>query len=1011
MRIFAIIVAGLLIVLASVVFIAPSLVPSESYRATIQEQLSRELGREVDVLGDVTLRTFPLIRAETGRVTVANPSGFSRETFATLEGLEARIKLLPLLRRRVEIASFTLIRPDIGLERLEDGRINWELAQAGDPQTDTANPAEPFKRDGRFSAVDPSLGRFQIIDGKLGYIDALTSTEQTLRAINMELRLPNMSETLDLSGNLKFDDQPMTIDLTIDSPRAFLDGLQTSLTAELETNDNRLLLDGIVPAGEEIAFQGRIDGALTDIALVQQFLTSPVKGFDVVRGVTMSAIVASPGPDGPHRATEISLRVDGGETFEASYDGAAVLGETLSLNGSYTISATDPAALGRAFAPEMLGLDSLGTVRSSGRIDVDGTDVRLSDMTASAKGDDLTAAVSGSFARLGDDLSGRGQFELNVAEAGPLARKFIEDLNRDADAVGRVSANGSLDLQGETILIKDVIAETRSDILQSRYDGSANISTQGSASLDGRLEASIPSIAALNRATGTAIPYAETIGSARLETTLSGPVDALDLNQLTAELSDGLLNGRYTGRAAVSENVSLDGILSVGGASLRSVAAAAGTDLPPSPEGTPIFDAFALAGVVTGSLETITLNDANLTLDELTAVGTFAVDMQGDKPKLTGQATIDGLDLRPYMSAYSSQKPDGAVQPWSKEPIPTEALRALNADIDLQTSSLTLTALALGPTRLKAVLQDGLLSANIPETTLYGGNGRADLVLDGRTDEPSFQLTANLNNLQAQSFLGAVAGFTRTTGDGTTKISLSGSGVSQDAIMKSLTGGGDFTVKDGTITGIDTSEFMTGLQQAFTNRALPGGLGPDKVTQFRDLVGKFSLSNGVATLDDFAIDAVGVGVEGGGQVDLGNQTLDIRLRPRSVGASAQGLAAFGIPLRISGPFTGAKPQLDTEFLGQVVQARAAEEARKAVSDRLGGTGGDVAGAVLGTLFGTRANTPTSSDVAPTSSEDLSDPPDSAEDTAPEEEKEEQPTTLEDELEDTLRGLFGRKRGD
>jgi len=105
---------AVLIILLIIGLIAlPSLIPSSVYKENIETQLSRELAREVRVQGDVKLSVFPVIKANTGRVEIDNPDGFTEERFAEMDAMSARIKLLPLFSKRVEISSFTLKNPSI----------------------------------------------------------------------------------------------------------------------------------------------------------------------------------------------------------------------------------------------------------------------------------------------------------------------------------------------------------------------------------------------------------------------------------------------------------------------------------------------------------------------------------------------------------------------------------------------------------------------------------------------------------------------------------------------------------------------------------------------------------------------------------------------------------------------------------------------------------------------------------------------------------------------------------
>ena len=117
----------LIIILTVGLLALPSLIPSSVYKENIESQLTRELARDVRVQGDVRLSVFPVIKANTGRVEIDNPEGFSQERFVEMDAMSARVKLWPLFSKRVEIASFTLKNPSISLEKREDGQTNCKL--------------------------------------------------------------------------------------------------------------------------------------------------------------------------------------------------------------------------------------------------------------------------------------------------------------------------------------------------------------------------------------------------------------------------------------------------------------------------------------------------------------------------------------------------------------------------------------------------------------------------------------------------------------------------------------------------------------------------------------------------------------------------------------------------------------------------------------------------------------------------------------------------------------------
>lgn len=1013
-------IAILVVLLLAAVLIIPSLVPSDVYRTRIQEQLSAELDREVEIAGDVSLSTFPAVRARTGAVRVGSPDGMA--DLASLEGLEARIRLLPLLSRRVEIKSFTLVRPTITLERTADGRVNWSTGEA------PAEPVEagPFRRDGRFTNIDPDISAFNIEGGTLRYIDRVAAQDVTVGDIDAFLSLPGLGRTLVVDGSLSVDGLPLTVDLEMDNPRAFLYGEAATLVAEVGTQSAELDVNGAFSAGDTVAFSGAVDAEVADAEALRRALGSllpDIQGLELLRRGEIEAQVDYRGPqdiavsgaDFDLDTTAGTLRFAG----DARYDGQPT------ASGRLDADITNAQALAPLLPEPVPGFDMLRTATLLAQLDTDAAgNIAIQSAEVKAAGDGFAATASGA-GRYADTVSFKGPFTLSADDAGALLRRLdLPDIDpaliADAAVLGAVEATGTMNVQDTRVAVSGLDATTRSDVQSARYqgalsyadtlsldgvveatipslpaldarlatkiansaavgrvalkarlegtqdalrvtdidaqltDGALNASYSGKAQLaetpvlDGRFTANIPDLSALAAATAQEVPYSDAIGRLSASGTVSGSPDALSLSGLDARMTDGQLNGSYVGAATLAnETIALDGEVDVSGDSVRRLAALNGTELPPSTGSGAIFEGFGLSGQVGGTADAMQLSNAEVVLDAIRATGQFALSLQRERPALSGTLSTGTLDLRPYMDAYSAQNPTGEIQPWSEEPLPVDGLRAVDAVLDLRADAVKLSRLSLGPTRMDVRLDNGRLTGDLPSLALYGGKGRASFALDASQAVPTVALTAALDTLDNEGFLSALAGFAKASGTAGTTVDITGRGRSQAEIMRSLSGGGDYKVVGGTLSGIDAGEFLTGLETALRSRALPGGIGAGKATQFRDLLGAFTLENGVATVERFSLDAAGVSAEGSGRLDLGNQTLDFRFRPKATGDSARGLAAFGVPLRFAGGFGTAKPSLDTEFLGRIAAERARAEAGRVVGDRVGGPVGDILGGVLG----------------------------------------------------------------
>jgi len=152
-------------------------------------------------------------------------------------------------------------------------------------------------------------------------------------------------------------------------------------------------------------------------------------------------------------------------------------------------------------------------------------------------------------------------------------------------------------------------------------------------------------------------------------------------------------------------------------------------------------------------------------------------------------------------------------------------------------------------------------------------------------------------------------------------------------------------------------------------------------------------------INDFDLKGLGVRARGNGRLDIGGQQIDFSLRPQILNASGQpvsnDLLGLGVPIKFSGPFSAVRPSLDTEVVGQIVEARARAEASRAITERVGGPLGDILGGALG---GQAPLTPAPSEPTPEG--------ETPEDTAPEEKTPE--LSPEEEALKALGGLFGNK---
>ncbi len=177
MRKLAIAILIIVVIIVGVLLALPHLIDVNQYRGQIQAELQQRLNRPVQ-LGQLSLAVFP-VRVQADNVVIGDDPNFhSTAPFAQVAQLDVSVKLLPLLRKDIEVSSLELQRPKINLIRNAQGEWNFSTlanAPAAPATTAPAQPQQPAKP----AAAQPassvgkqfSLGELKITDGEIAVTD------------------------------------------------------------------------------------------------------------------------------------------------------------------------------------------------------------------------------------------------------------------------------------------------------------------------------------------------------------------------------------------------------------------------------------------------------------------------------------------------------------------------------------------------------------------------------------------------------------------------------------------------------------------------------------------------------------------------------------------------------------------------------------------------------------------------------------------------------------------------
>ncbi len=119
-------IVGVLIALVALSLLAVKLfVDPNSYKDRIQASVKSSTGRDLILKGDLKLSVFPWVALELGPATLSSPPGFGAEPFLAFQRAAVRVKLLPLLSKRLEVARVELDGLNLNLQKNAAGQGNW----------------------------------------------------------------------------------------------------------------------------------------------------------------------------------------------------------------------------------------------------------------------------------------------------------------------------------------------------------------------------------------------------------------------------------------------------------------------------------------------------------------------------------------------------------------------------------------------------------------------------------------------------------------------------------------------------------------------------------------------------------------------------------------------------------------------------------------------------------------------------------------------------------------------
>ena len=181
------IIAALMFLVVIALFTLPFFIDPNNFKPEIAAAVKDKTGRDLTLTGDLKLSIFPWLGISTGQMALGNATGFQDQAFASLEASDIKIKLLPLLIKKIEVSRLVLKGLTLNLAKNSAGVSNWDDLSAS--KTTKTPPSPPLNNNGEQNEANAlallGIGGIAVENARISWDDQRSKKHLLIKDINL----------------------------------------------------------------------------------------------------------------------------------------------------------------------------------------------------------------------------------------------------------------------------------------------------------------------------------------------------------------------------------------------------------------------------------------------------------------------------------------------------------------------------------------------------------------------------------------------------------------------------------------------------------------------------------------------------------------------------------------------------------------------------------------------------------------------------------------------------------
>ena len=259
----------------------------------------------------------------------------------------------------------------------------------------------------------------------------------------------------------------------------------------------------------------------------------------------------------------------------------------------------------------------------------------------------------------------------------------------------------------------------------------------------------------------------------------------------------------------------------------------------------PFSTSLKIDGKASITPQLIAVSDSQVRLGAVAMTGGVSLDLSNQRPLVTGTLSAGDMDITSFLTPIWPKQSEQAG--WKDTPVDPNITPDQDLDIRLSAERINLGIVRISNAALSIIARDRNLNITLASAHMFQGSAKGKISI--RPVSQGFSLSSHVSfeTLDIGQTTLALMDLRKLEGSMSGKFDVESTGRSIDDMMKSLSGRAEFSLVNGTLSGVNISTILKRIETRPLSviRDMRGGK-----TDFETMRISTHIANGIANIDD-----------------------------------------------------------------------------------------------------------------------------------------------------------------